>query len=260
MNVAILSYNVRGLPWTRKYTHDICLWIGALLPDVVLFQEVFSRGLRTVYQVEMKAVGYDVFIPSDEGAFLSSGLVTAVRRGSSVTVLSNIFLPYMSYHNVEIFANKGAFFIHCLVDGKRLTIGNTHLQSTTELSWFFGKDIMNEYRKKQLKQVAEFIQCYRWPVILGGDFNCEQSPYSHVKFVRPANSLRKSTFYETGEDLDHIAWFPLQYAAPKCTYCGIQRYGPKIKRCTIFEKPWSDHAPVLFRLWIPLLHAPSQIL
>ena len=92
------------------------------------------------------------------------------------------------------------------------------------------------------------------PVLIVGDMNCEQSPHSHLRFLQVPDSgplQKKHTFPSTGEDLDHIAWIPLQWAEPGCHYCDINKLGPVMTSCNVENKPWSDHSPVLARIRIP---------
>jgi hypothetical protein len=190
-----------------------------------------------------------VRIPNDHPvALLSSGLVTAVLR-RDYTVLSECFCPYMDFHNVEWFANKGfhTLRLRSVSTGCRVDIMNTHTQSDTEISWIFGREITHSIRRRQIDQIVRFTDNSRIPVLIAGDLNCEVSPHPHVRFLHPYTDtrLRKATFYHTGENLDHVAWLPLQWADPGCTFCDIERRGPRLLSCKIFEKPWSDHAPVL---------------
>jgi endonuclease/exonuclease/phosphatase family metal-dependent hydrolase len=91
------------------------------------------------------------------------------------------------------------------------------------------------------------------PILIVGDMNCEHSAHPHIRFLNPQASevLQKRTFYSTGEDLDHIAWLPLQWTNPNCAFCDIERNGPRMVSCKILEKPWSDHAPVVATVYVP---------
>jgi hypothetical protein len=136
---------------------------------------------------------------------------------------------------------------------RRIQILNTHTQSNTELSWLFGTKVITNIQKKQFQQMIDYIGASKTPTFIVGDMNCEYSPHPYVRFLKPLcnNQLRKSTFYSTGEDLDHVAWIPTQWAEHKCGYCDIEKYGPRIEACTIFQKPWSDHAPMFVTIRVP---------
>jgi len=251
----ILTYNTHGLPWSRDNSHPICDWIKTLKPEILCLQEVFLVQTREYYKEQLERYGYHVVIPHDQDTtFLGSGLLTAFLE-SDYTLRSQCFCSYQAYHNVECFANKG--FLSTLLLHKAshryLRIINTHTQSNTEVSILFGNDIIDAIQKKQLQQIVDYIGKCTIPALIVGDLNCEQSPNPYVRFLKPqsTHTIRKSTFYSTGEDLDHIGWIPLQWARDGCGYCDISRYGPIIESCTIFQKPWSDHAPLYVSVRIP---------
>jgi len=136
---------------------------------------------------------------------------------------------------------------------RRVQIINTHTQSNTEISWIFGNDTIRAIQKKQFQQIVDYVGKSPVPALIVGDLNCEQSPHPYVRFLQPFADplLRKSTFYSTGEDLDHVGWIPLQWARDGCGYCDISRRGPTIESCTIYQKPWSDHAPLHISVRVP---------
>jgi endonuclease/exonuclease/phosphatase family metal-dependent hydrolase len=202
----------------------------------------------------LEAEGYVIKTPDDSGcALLSSGLLTGFLQ-TSYNYKSDIFHPYLSYHNVEIIVNKGFHVLHLETPaGQRLNIINTHTQSDTEMSFLVGTKVVNDTRKEQFQQILDFLHSYKDPVLLCGDLNCERSPLSEIRFITPFkhNLLQKSTLYRTGEDIDHVAWFPRQYAPNGCEMCDFERFGPRLKGCKVFELPYSDHAPVLFDIYVP---------
>ena len=156
---------------------------------------------------------------------------------------------------MEWIANKG---FHCVTlrhkpSGRRVIIVNTHTLSDTELGWVFGFEYFAKLRKSQYEQIVRFFQTSRTPVLIAGDMNCELSPHPHLRFLHPVtgNLMRKATFHATGEDLDHVGWLPLQWAPPGCSFCDVVRRGPRLLLCKVFQKPWSDHAPVYYAVRIP---------
>jgi len=254
MNVNLLTYNTHGLPWSRKRTKEICDWLLTQRPHILCLQEVFTQDARDYYTAALETQGYVIRAPDDgDCATLSSGLLTGFLK-DIYTIITDVFCPYLSYHNVEIIANKGFHVLYLATSaGLRLTIINTHTQSETEISFIVGKDIVDTIRLAQFQQILDFIHSYNDPVLLCGDLNCERSPLSEIRFITPfkQNLLQKSTLYRTGEDLDHVAWFPRQYAPKGCEMCDFERFGPRLKGCKVFELPYSDHAPVLFNIYVP---------
>jgi endonuclease/exonuclease/phosphatase family metal-dependent hydrolase len=256
MNCQILTYNVHGLPWSKQNSVPICAWIKETQPSIVCLQEVFTESARAYYKDQLEREGYRVCIPRDSGVtLLPSGLVTAVRE-KDFQVLSDCFCPYLHYHNVELFANKGfhALQLRCLKTQRRCRIVNTHTQSDTEISWWWGTAVTTRIRRAQFQQILSYLHKCADPVLIAGDLNCEASPHPYVRFLKPPVGvpLRKSTFYSTGEDLDHIAWLPLQWAREGCHYCDVVQHGPQMESCVVYEKPWSDHAPIVANVRIPL--------
>ena len=252
----ILTYNTHGLPWSRNKTREICDWIKTLKPSILCLQEVFVNKNRDYYVEQLQRYGYHVIVPRDQDtSFLGSGLLTAYLE-SEYTLRSDCFCSYQSYHNVECFANKGFLSVVLQHRSSRryVRIINTHTQSNTEISFFFGKLVIDNIQKKQFQQIVDYVGSTAIPALIVGDLNCEQSPNPYVRFLKPRtnHAIRKSTFYSTGEDLDHVGWIPLQWARDGCGYCDISRHGPTMESCTIYEKPWSDHAPMLVSIHVPI--------
>jgi len=251
----IVTYNVHGLPWSRKYIFEIGTWLADKQIPIVFLQEVFTTSGRNAYRNYLERAGYRVFVPRDEGvAMLPSGLMVAVHS-SKYEVVSECFQPYLYYHNVEVVANKGFYAIRLkeLATNKEFYVVNTHTQSDTELTWFFGKRTMDLTRYKQGEQILQFFERITEPVLVVGDLNQETSIHPHIRFLHPPSTLplKKATFFHTGEDLDHIAWLPLQYSQEGCGFCDIRKKGPQYLRCKVHELPWSDHAAVEAELLVP---------
>lgn len=259
MRCTILSYNIHGLPWSRDNSKHICNWFISIKPEIICLQEAFRPSIRQYFQEQLVRHGYRVCIPRDEGiAYMNSGLLTAVRE-SEYTVVSDCFSPYHDVHNLEYAANKGfhAVRLQHRKSRRRITIINTHTQSDTEVSWLFGKTV-HHTRRAQFQQILDFIQYDRYPVLLAGDLNTEYSPHPYVRFLQHADPIKKGTFYATGEDLDHIAWFPTHWARllgtvgnAECAFCNIDATGPRMEACSVLQKPWSDHAPLLVTVYVP---------
>ena len=252
----LLTYNTHGLPWSRDTSTEICEWLKERRPQIICLQEVFVEANRAYYKEHLERNGYTVVIPRDRDvAWLSSGLLMAFlsRR---FEFISECFYPYLAYHNVEVLANKGfhAVTIREKLSRRVVVIANTHMQSNTEMAWIVGTKVTDDVRKAQHQQILDTLTT-REAVLICGDMNAERSPHSLIRYMTLVDDsrLRKSTFYETGEDLDHVAWFPLQWARPNCRFCDFVRTGPRLMNCQVFQKPWSDHAPVIFSIFLPLM-------
>ena len=258
MFLTVLTYNTHGLPWSRDTSVQICEWLKERRPQVICLQEVFVEANREYYKEHLERNGYRVCIPRDRGVSLvTSGLLTAFLS-VRFDYINECFYPYLNYHNVEIFANKGfyALTIRDSVSRRVVVITNTHTQSDTELGWVIGRKVTHDIRKAQHQQILNTLTTKN-AVLIIGDMNCERSPEPLIRYMTPVDEsrLKKATFYSTGEDLDHVAWFPLQWTRPDCRFCDFVRRGPRLINCQVFQKPWSDHAPVLFSIFLPLMMA-----
>lgn len=249
MDFSILTYNTHGLPWSCNRSLEISNWIIRQRADIICLQEVFTEKARQTYVKVLSRHGYHVCIPNDaQDNWISSGLVTCFLK-SKFTFISHVFCTFQHYHNVEWLANKGFLCVR-LKGEKPITILNTHTQSNTEASFLFGKKIIHTIREAQFKQMRDFCEGLQSRVFIVGDLNCDISPFYDVRFLNYLhnNLFHKSTFPETGEDLDHVAWILSQYAKPGCTMCDVERFGPQLLECKIHDIKLSDHAPIEFHI------------
>jgi hypothetical protein len=256
MEVNILTYNTHGLPWSRDTKKEITAWIVQKQPDILCLQEVFTLKARHYYVKMLFNAGYTIITPNDQDVtVLPSGLLTGFKT-SAYSLTSHVFCPYLSYHNVEALANKGFHLLRLQSrKGLHIQIVNTHTQSNTEVSWWFGDRIIDIIRREQFQQILDFVHGVPYPVLICGDVNCPRSPHSDVRFLTPIhqNLVQKATFYSTGEDLDNVGWILPQYAPKGCELCDVERFGPILTNCEIFQLPYSDHAPVLFDIVVPFI-------
>jgi endonuclease/exonuclease/phosphatase family metal-dependent hydrolase len=253
MQVHAITYNIHGLPWSRAPLEKIAVWCLEQRVPILCFQEVFTEAGRSILQTYLERNGYRVLIPHDAGVSLfPSGLLTAIDV-RQYDILGHTFQPFLHYHNVEIFSNKGFHRITLRLRGQNkiaataaFHIINTHTQSDEEVFVWTRYSYKKEIRYKQAEQILEACKELRDPVIVIGDFNQESSLHPHLRTLHPPSSLplKKATFFRTGEDLDHVAWMPLQWSSALggCGFCGS--YGPQLEYCKIHNVTWSDHAPV----------------
>jgi endonuclease/exonuclease/phosphatase family metal-dependent hydrolase len=251
----IITYNVHGLPWCANNVKQIAAWLSEIAAPILCLQEVFTAKARQEFLTLLSAAHYEVLIPHDDDVcWLPSGLLIAVSK-QKYEILSSCFAPFLHYHNVEILANKGFFRVHLKdrITGRRVHIVNTHTQSDTEAAWIFGRAVTKRIRFRQAEQILAATESLSDPVLVVGDLNQETSLHGHLRFLHPSTEhpIRKATFFRTGEDLDHIAWLPIQWAPSGCGFCGI--LGPRLQWTRVHPAPWSDHAPVEAVVYIPPL-------
>jgi endonuclease/exonuclease/phosphatase family metal-dependent hydrolase len=253
MQVHAITYNIHGLPWSNMKLNRILAWLLEVQVPLICFQEVFTDKARKTIRDFLEPHGYTVVIPRDEGVSLfPSGLVTAIHK-RHWTILSDSFQPFLAYHNVEIFANKGFQRITIRHDKTRQVVHilNTHTQSDEEVLMWTPYSYRKSIRYQQAEQMLEYCKEYRDPVLVIGDFNQETSLHPYLRTLHPPSALpiKKATFFRTGEDLDHVAWMPLQWSQEGCAFCG--KNGPALEYCKVHPVPWSDHAPVELTVQVP---------
>jgi hypothetical protein len=228
--------------------------VGQKQIPIVCFQEVFTASGRSRLKRILERHGYTVVIPRDDDVcLLPSGLVAAVLN-TVFTVLSDCFISFLHYRNVEQFANKGfhsLFLRESAAPYRRIYVVNTHTQSDEEVMWHTSKVVKDGVRKQQAAQIIAHFEGTPIPVLVVGDFNQESSLHPFLRTLHPhsAMPIRKATFFRTGEDLDHIAWMPVQWtaaagsnSASSCSFCGT--FGPQLIYCKVHEEALSDHAAV----------------
>jgi endonuclease/exonuclease/phosphatase family metal-dependent hydrolase len=253
MDISIITYNIHGLPWIRCPVEAIAAWVLQKSPDIVCFQELFKKTDRAAMTRFLEAGAYTVSEPRDDiGAGLSSGLLTAHRRHRFRPVTSS-FQPFFDTLLEDSFANKG-FHRLVLEDPafkRTFSIFNTHLQSNVELRWLIGgMDRMRSIRSKQAAQILAFADDHDAgiPALLVGDLNTHTDPHRYMRILHPPDDV-KVTFPATGENLDHVAWMPLQWSGD-CGMCAV--LGPRCVECRVHtEAPWSDHVPVEYTIYLP---------
>jgi len=251
-----LTYNIRGLPWSNTNLDRILYWVLKVQVPIVCFQEAFSQKGRTKICDRLEAHGYKVLVPRDEGvAFFPSGLITAIHTGY-YEVISQSFQSFLTYHNAEIFANKGFQPIQLRekTSQRIIHILNTHTQSDEEAFVWTRYSYKKFIRLQQAQQIIEYCKLFKDPVLVMGDFNQESHLHPNLRTLHSPSSLplKKATFFRTGEDLDHIAWMPLQWSDARggCGFCGS--FGPVLEFCKVHDEvTWSDHAPVEMKVRVP---------
>jgi len=218
--------------------------------------------MRLYFSKELGAHGYTVVVPRDEGvSMMNSGLLTAFRS-SRFALVSDCFYPYTVYHDIEIGANKGFHTLRLSCrpvsrESGRLLLLNTHTQSDTPFNVLSLGGTAASTRAQQFGELVRWLEKDPDPVLLAGDMNCERSPHPHVRFLKDS-VLQKVTLPKTGEDLDHVAWIPTQWAPIGTPWCAFDSAGVRAISYRVDPVPWSDHFPVVVDVEIPEIRRPVQ--
>lgn len=244
MLLKIFSYNIHGLPIiSDSWCTPIAEWFNGTDYDFICLQEVFTQRRVEMVTKSLEANGYTVLKPNDfkkRKNLFSSGLITAVKK-DSWSVISETFVDYTASAGVELFANKGFHSIrvrHTSDVDFTINLINTHMQSDNPTNYFAGCIDTNPIRRLQALQIYEFIKSGGVERhFLVGDLNSESETHTSFLYLTgQKNGIKKHTFPETGEDLDHVAILPnfwLPYTLPV------------IKTISVLTKlKWSDHWPI----------------
>ena len=216
MELDVLTYNVEGLhKFVRKGRREPLDAIGAHLaalreagtaPDVVMFQEVFSRRARGA----VLAAGYPSLAPGPSAGqhqasaasprlpgrsnprkgelglkFASSGLVIAAEY--PFVEMQAVPFRRGSCAGMDCLANKGIAFARMAIPGLPAPVDlyTTHMNST-------GASRVPERRhlaahNKQAREIADYVGLNSppsLPVLFGGDFNMRGEPDRFEHFIR----------------------------------------------------------------------------
>jgi len=234
----ILSYNIACMPRILNLFGKPCdrieqinKYIYKQRPDIVCLQEVFSAA--TVKSIK-EYFGHKYFIYSYNDTYirLDSGLLIASKYP---IIKQKVYIFKYSYGE-DRFSHKGALVVDIIINNKRYSIVNTHLNADPIFGY---KNKANTIRQKQIKQISSIIKHKRRNninnIILCGDFNID---FDDMDVIQPIldiykynvfNPTKIVTFSEEKVQLDYI--IILQKTKPK--------YKPRYKR--FINTRLSDH-------------------
>lgn len=211
----VLTYNVEGLPWpARSGRAGQLKQIGAILnalreegkgPDLVLFQEVFSKAaVRSVESVAYPALaggpsrtgrstlGSDIALPGKPRPLkgeigirlMSSGLVIASRY--PIVERQSAAFSRKSCAGVDCLANKGVQLARIAIPGvpEPIDIFNTHMNAQSASRVKPERHLTSHIAQSlELRQFLLNNWDQAHPAIFGGDFNMRQAPSRFEPFV-----------------------------------------------------------------------------
>lgn len=212
----MLTYNIEGLPWpARTGRGDKLQQIGETLrqlresgdaPDVVLFQEMFSKSAvrsvvaadypalvagparkqRSVYTAETALPGRAKAGKGELGLrLMHSGLAIASRYPMAASA-SNPF-SRKTCAGFDCLANKGVLFARITLPGVPgpIDVFNTHMNSQGASGVSAERHLASH--NAQAVELTRFLASTwdrRNPAIFGGDFNMRQAPERYDVFRR----------------------------------------------------------------------------
>jgi exonuclease III len=230
MDLRILTYNIRGLPWSPNTLKPLVNWILTCSNcEIACLQEVFLQWHRDLIAHEATKHGWQIVFPEDSCTLFASGSGLAFLAKPTLLLTQSHFTPFKASKGVDSYITKGVHKVTVEKGDMRIQLLNTHLQSDiTNLSCC--RINYRGIRELQEKELYDVAQRYRVPFVVG-DLNKE-----YFNYFERIDLEYHSTFPETGEHLDHLLFLE------RCRKYIIQ------KTITYFELPFSDHLPVLFKL------------
>ncbi|MFZ5721041.1 MAG: endonuclease/exonuclease/phosphatase family protein [Pseudomonadota bacterium] len=204
VELSVLTYNVRGLPWPiasgrgeamRQIGRELAAMRAAgRQPDVVLIQEGFRREVEGLvresgYRYWARGPGRSDRTPFDGEVLpardLHRGEGLGKFLGGGLHVLSDapiLDVRYVAYNNcagIDCLANKGAMLVRLAPDGlpTPVEIVNTHMNSRR--ASMAPKSRTLPAHHGQTRELSAFLSKARdaqHPLVVGGDFNIRNAP------------------------------------------------------------------------------------
>ena len=209
----ILSYNIACMPRILNFFGKPCdrierlnKYIHKQRPDIFCLQEVFSSG--TVKSIkEYFGEKYHIYSFNDTYIRLDSGLLIA----SKYPIIKKKAHIYKHSYGEDRLSHKGVLVIDVLINNRRYSIINTHLNADP----IFGfKKKANNVREKQINQLRSIIRQKKRSdinnIIVCGDFNID---FNEIGVIKPIldiyrynviNPRKIITFSEEKAQLDYI--------------------------------------------------------
>lgn len=244
----ILSWNIYMLPRFIKNTGKIerAERIGQNLKesdyDVIVFQEAFHRGARRKIKAALEEKYPYMAGPANLQTF-------SLRTNSGLWILSKYpiefsqEIKFKTKCGIDAFSRKGALMAQICVQGQKIQIIATHLQSSGE-SWL---------KESQCVEIANRITDYYKqdgvPQIICGDFNIEMASKSHydnmLKILDAHDSEISGTHKFTFDRLNNDLNAEISKKQELIDYVLIRKNKSNVsfkeKLIKIFKHKWDDN-------------------
>jgi len=236
INPTVVTFNIKKFPWSFKSFGRFDIYDVIKDHSIVLLQECFDETFHKLdyyfpeyYIARGTLKGYKLF---------NSGLAIL----SKYPILEVEFHPYKICNrcSCDVLSEKG--FLSILIDigtDEPIRIINTHLQSS-DYERFDRKAI------RQLNQLLVYLSRIRYPYLVGGDFNLDQSlltmpvsfsndPTVYIDFTKGTTSATYQPGYE-GLCFDYFMNSKLSLDKPVVLNSTFSDHQPVTTRFTIKEK------------------------
>jgi len=245
MKLTIVTLNCYGIPFSpnRKGRFNlIAQEIERLNPDVVMLQEVWFKRDRRILEKLLLPKGW-VFLPKNFSHHGPGGLLL-ITRGLSLNDYQ--FFKFKDQGPIKIpsvidrLAGKGFQFVSLQKGNGQFSLINSHL-----LCRYRGGIQITKSHFRQLKQLKEFVESLKGPVILGGDLNINSSSQKTTSFkneLKLNERLGKKEFTVDPKNLNRkrVGIMNLYYKYPyRCDYIFTDSAFYMAHEKVIFKNPLS---------------------
>lgn len=175
----VITWNIAALPYPfNQFKNDntrqnaIISVLKQLNADIICLQEVFSQKMKD--NIIAGLLEYKCYTSNPKTCLgLNAGLLIAIKK--KINVITSEFYQFKNSTGEDKFGNKGVLKLIVNLNGKLVSIYNTHLQANSK--YFCHSDNYN-VRQKQLEELRLFLD--NNDKIICGDFN---SYYDNVTNV-----------------------------------------------------------------------------
>lgn len=189
----ILSWNIFMIPPTIfkscqcERTGFIANAVKQWDADVIIFQEAFQKKARTlIYDLIKEQYPYETGVPN--GGFLK--VHSGVWIVSRYPILRQESIVYKEKRGSDKFAKKGATFIEIEINGQKIQVIGTHVQSGSK-----HQAIRDVQFKQLIMELGNKYMDFKIPQFIGGDLNTDvkiTKDYEHMLVLLDAMNTKHS--------------------------------------------------------------------
>lgn len=156
----IVSYNIQKFLWSCKSFKTIRQFLSQ--HSIILLQECYDETLESLDAVFPE---YYICRGTMKGLSMIHGGLAIL---STYPIISYEYIPFIHYNPLTFdrLTEKGFLIVTIDVDGKKLNVINTHLQSSDYERY-------DHYAFMQFKELLEYVVILQDAYIIGGDFNID---------------------------------------------------------------------------------------
>ena len=191
-NISIVTYNIQKFPWSMKSFDDLHRMLKHY--SIILLQECFDE---TFQSLEGYFPDYHICRGTLKGInIMNSGLVILSKY--PITDVQFYLYKQSNPLTFDILSEKGILTAQIEINGKKIYVMNTHLQSCD----FYRYDRYAVLQLDELNQYLTHLRLREEKYIVGGDFNIDIQD-----FTRLAKSDMPENIYHPDDPTIFIDFF-----------------------------------------------------